>query len=70
MMTKTIAEVLETFPISWAFFPFETELRVSFIFSILQLELHKNVANCKDKGCSHPLPLTKEKKCSVTRVFH
>lgn len=70
MMTKTISGCLEIFPVTWAFSPFETESRVPFIFSILQLELHKNVANCKDKDGSHLLPLTRGKKCSVTRAFH
>lgn len=62
MMTRTFSGVLKMFPISQAFSPFETELRVQFFFSILQLELQKNVANHKDKDCSHPLPLTREKK--------
>lgn len=44
------------------FFLFGKELRVQFIFSISQLELQKNVANSKDKNCSHPLLLTREKK--------
>lgn len=61
-MIRTSSGVLEMFPISQAFSPFETELRVQFIFSILQLELQKNVANCKDKDCTRPLPLTTEKK--------
>lgn len=62
MMTRTSSGVLEIFSISVAFSLFETELRVQFVFSFLQLEFQKNVANCKDKDCSHPLPLTGEKK--------
>lgn len=45
------------------------ELKTKFAFSIIQLELQKNVPNFKDTDCSHPLPLTRE-KCIAARPFH
>lgn len=45
------------------------QLKTKFVFSIMQLELQKNVANCKDTDCSHPLPLTRQ-KCITARPFH
>lgn len=62
MITRTSLGVLEMFSLTQTFSLLEKGLGVQFIFSIPQLELQKNVANSKDKECSHPLPLTREKK--------
>lgn len=58
-MTRT-SGVLEMFPISQAFSPFVTVKSAVYLFH----STIRTSEKCgKDKDCSHPLPLTREKKC-------